>query len=121
MNHFPYGVDFGYLYISDYPPSYGENGGDLRIQPVDNDQVYFNYTNQFTNRVDCCNYAMSFGLTAWGYFIPASTNSPFFYSGYNACYVLSVKDKQSCQPRKVDYTMLSSKGPDVKAGGYYAL
>lgn len=112
VDHFPFGADFGWTNYGDLT---GDSVGWVRTHPVAGG-TYLNQTSQVHDKVSCCNYAMSQGRAAGGFWMPAD----FF--GRPRCYVFNVPDgdKQACQPDKVKYTLLSYPA-DRNFTGYYAL
>jgi len=110
VNHFPFGAGFGDMVFGDN----GDSAGYTTVHSLDAYGVYYNETPTVGNKVDCCNYAMSDPLTAFGYW------EPQLYYGYqeNVCYIFKVKDQGSCQPSEVKYTLLFSE--DKNATGFYA-
>lgn len=111
MNHFPFGAGFGdtaYAYN-------GDSAGYVTVHSLDTSGVYFNETYTVGNKIDCCNYAMSDPLTAFGYWQPQL----YYGQQENVCYIFKVKDQGSCQPSEVKYTLLFSE--DKNSTDYYAL
>jgi hypothetical protein len=98
VDHLPNGVDFDAFYYG----SDGQNNGG-QVYALDQSGVYFNRTDSLSSRVECCNFAMSQGLAAWGIYFP------YKVPGSNGiCYVFNVRDKDACDPSAVKYTIASS-------------
>lgn len=113
VDHFPYPVPFGvtaYNYYGD-----NQSVGDTRPYTPHPADFTFVQTQLVSDKVSCCNFAMSQGLAAFGYWQPEDFN------GNPACYVFNVKDKQSCQPKKAQFTLLDGSRRTGNGTGYFAL
>lgn len=113
VDQFPFGYKFGPIY-PDFPGQYPIG----TVYSVDPQGPYYNLTQGIKNKVDCCNFAMSQSLSAFGYWMPYDIYGPD-YGARNQCFVFNVKDQQSCQPSQVKYTL--PQAYTNKTGGFYAL
>jgi hypothetical protein len=96
---------------------YGGNQsvGDTRLYTPHPAEFDFVETKLVADKVACCNFAMTQGLAAFGYWMPADLY------GQPRCYVFNVKDKKRCQPQRVQFTLLDGSRSSVKGSGYFAL
>lgn len=96
------------------PDDAGQKSGLVySLQP--SHETYFVKNYDLTNANDCCNFALSYPLAAFG-----SWQSTDSFGRSNVCYIFFVQNQTVCNPSAVQYSFVDAEF-DLQAGDNYSV